>query len=157
MCWTCGLLFLLLKDLWGSFGLPWGLSGVLGRRVGGPLGVLGRPLGIIEGPWCSLGYVFGVPGAPGGSLGGPRDSQGVLWEVTKWTENIKDSLGVTGMGSWGALGGDDGSLGWSLGLTQGVHLLILRLLFKCFCKWGVSYFVSDSFDVFVLSKTVKTN
>ena len=84
------------RGLFGSFGLPWGHSGGLGRSLQishGSLGVLWHSSGSLVVSWVSLS-------GPWGSLGGPR----VFGDGPEGIENTGGSLGVSGAGVWGALG-----------------------------------------------------
>ena len=95
--------------IFGSFGLPLGLSGVLGgpfRSLGGPWASFDNPLGSLVVPWVSLW-------GPWGPWGVLRRSQGVLGKEPKGTDKTEVYLGVSGGGLWGPVG-DVGRLGWCL-------------------------------------------
>ncbi len=102
----------------GFIGVSQGSWEVLGE----PLGVLGRPfviLGVLGG---SLGVLLVSLGVPRRSSERPRWSSGRGQKGPKTQKVLSECLG------WG-LGrhwGDFGRLGWSLGPTQGVQMLIFR-------------------------------
>ena len=75
-------------------GVPGRPRGVSGGRWGGPWEVLG----VLGGPWASLG---GLWGSLGGSPGGPW---GVLGEVPGGPENTSSFLRVSGGGPGGPVG-----------------------------------------------------
>ena len=91
--------------LWESFE-------VLGGSSGGPWKILGRPSGCL---WGSLEVL-------GGSSGGPRGSLGGVWEAPKTEEVFSKGLGRVLGGPWGGFG----ALGWSLGRSWEVKMLLFR-------------------------------
>jgi hypothetical protein len=100
-------------------GLAWGVLGGAWCVLGGAWSVLGGPWGVLERPssrfWRSLEVL-------GGSSGGPRRSLGGVWEAPKTEEVFSEGLGRVLGWSWGGFG----ALGWSLGRSWDVQMLIFR-------------------------------
>ena len=82
----------------------------LGASLGGPWGVLERPSSRF---WRSLEVL-------GRSSGGPRGSLAEVWEAPKTEGVFSEGLGRVLEGSWG----DFGALGWSLGRSWEVKMLL---------------------------------
>ena len=85
---------------------------VLGGSSGGHKRSLDVPRGVLESPWRSLD---GVLGRSQGVLGG-------AWEAPKTDDVFSERLGRVLGGSWGGFG----ALGWSLGRSWDVQMLIFR-------------------------------
>ena len=86
------------------------------EELGASLGVLGD---LLERPssrfWRSLEVLWG-------SSGGPRGSLGEVWEAPKTEEVCSEGLGRVLGWSWGGFG----ALGWSLGRSLEVEMLVFR-------------------------------
>ena len=110
------------------------------RVLGRSSRVLGLAWGVLGGAWCVLGRAWSVLGGPwwvlerpssrfwrslevlGESSGGPRGSSGGVWEAPKTEEVFSEGLGRVLGWSWGGFG----ALGWSLGRSWDVQMLIFR-------------------------------
>ena len=119
-------------DMWVAFmtfqrlmELLWASLGSLRRPVRSS-GVHWESLGVLGG---SSGVPLGVLWGPGGSSGGPRSSLGVVEEHQTHRRCSRSVWGSVLGAPWG----DSGRLGWSLGPTQEVKMLIFRWFYHHFC------------------------
>ena len=85
------------------------------EELGASLGVLGCPRDPSSRFWRSLEVL-------GGSSGGRRRSLGEVWEAPKTEEVFSEGLGRVLGWSWGGFG----ALGWSLGRSWDVQMLMFR-------------------------------